>query len=126
MRVVPDHRIPRIVVYPLDEMLLATLIGVVCGADDCEGVEEIAEGALEWLRWFLPFAGIGRKARQVTPFCCDLTRGLVIGESPCRPNRCCAPACCVRRILPHRAFPRDRQGIAMGPRRGSIRAAAPA
>jgi len=56
MRVVPDHRIPGMVVYPLDELLLATLVGVVCGADDWEGVEEIANGALDWLRGFLPFA----------------------------------------------------------------------
>jgi predicted transposase YbfD/YdcC len=44
------------VTYPLDEVLLATLVGVVCGADDWEGVEEIAAGALDWLRGFLPFA----------------------------------------------------------------------
>src|SRR5271166_4760745 len=56
MRVVPDHRIPGMVTYPLDEVLLATLVGVVCGADDWEGVEEVASGALDWLRFFLPFA----------------------------------------------------------------------
>ena len=28
----------------------------MCGADDWEGVEEVAAGALEWLRGFLPFA----------------------------------------------------------------------
>jgi predicted transposase YbfD/YdcC len=56
MRVVPDHRIAGMVTYPLDEVLLATLVGVVCGADDWEGVEEVATGALEWLRGFLPFA----------------------------------------------------------------------
>jgi hypothetical protein len=56
MRVVPDHRIPGMVTYPLDEILLATLTGVVCGADDWEGVEEIATGGLDWLRGFLPFA----------------------------------------------------------------------
>jgi predicted transposase YbfD/YdcC len=44
------------VTYPLDEVLLATLVGVVCGADDWEGVEEVAAGALGWLRGFLPFA----------------------------------------------------------------------
>jgi predicted transposase YbfD/YdcC len=44
------------VTYPLDEILLATLAGVVCGADDWEGVEEIATGGLNWLRGFLPFA----------------------------------------------------------------------
>src|SRR5271166_5964284 len=56
MRVVRDHRIAGMVTYPLDEILLATLVGVVCGADDWEGVEEIAAGALNWLRSFLPFA----------------------------------------------------------------------
>jgi predicted transposase YbfD/YdcC len=56
MRVVPDHRIRGMVTYPLNEILLATLVAVVCGADDWEGVEEIAKGALEWLRGLLPFA----------------------------------------------------------------------
>ena len=56
MRVVPDHRIAGMVTYPLNEILLATLAGVVCGADDWEGVEEIATGGLNWLRGFLPFA----------------------------------------------------------------------
>ena len=55
MRVVPDHRIAGMVTYPLDELLLATLTGVVCGADDWEGVEEVGKGALPWLRGFLPF-----------------------------------------------------------------------
>ena len=56
MRVVPAHRIPGMVTCPLDEVLLARLVGVVCGADDWEGVEEVAAGALDWLRGFLPFA----------------------------------------------------------------------
>src|ERR1700721_1072236 len=56
MRVVPDHRVPGMVIYALDEVLFATLVGVVCGADDWEGVEEVATGALDWLRGFLPFA----------------------------------------------------------------------
>ena len=33
--------------YPLGEILLATLVGVVCGVDDWEGVETIGEAALE-------------------------------------------------------------------------------
>src|SRR6202021_3077852 len=56
MRVVPDHRIPGMVIYPLDEVLCAACVGGVCGADDWEGVEEVATGALDWLRGFLPFA----------------------------------------------------------------------
>ena len=55
MRVVPDHRIPGMVTHPLDEILLAALVGVVCGADDWDGIEEIATGALDWLRGFLPY-----------------------------------------------------------------------
>ena len=43
------------VTYPLDEVQLATLFGVVCGADDWDGVEEVATGALDWLRGFLLF-----------------------------------------------------------------------
>ena len=68
MRVVPDHRIPGMVTYPLDEVLLATLVGVVCGADDWEGVEEVATGALDWLRAFLPFSSgvpTGQTLRKV-------------------------------------------------------------
>jgi predicted transposase YbfD/YdcC len=61
MRIVPDHRIPGMVTYPLDEILLTTLVGVVCGGDDWEGIEEVAAGALDWLRRFLPFAnGVAR------------------------------------------------------------------
>jgi hypothetical protein len=55
MRNVPDHRAPGMTTYPLDEVLLSTLVAVVCGADDREGVEGVAEGALDWLRGFLPF-----------------------------------------------------------------------
>lgn len=55
MRIVPDHRVPGMVTYPLDEILLTTLVGVICGGDDWEGIEEIAAGALDWLRQFLPF-----------------------------------------------------------------------
>ncbi len=43
MRVAPDHRISGMATYPLDKILLAA---VVCEADDCDGVEEIATGAL--------------------------------------------------------------------------------
>ena len=56
MKIVPDHRVPGMVTYPLEEILLATLVGVVCGADDWEGVEDIAALSLDWLRGFLPFA----------------------------------------------------------------------
>jgi DDE_Tnp_1-associated len=38
MKVIFDHRITGMVTYPLDEILLATLVGVLCGADDWEGI----------------------------------------------------------------------------------------
>jgi predicted transposase YbfD/YdcC len=62
-RKVPDHRIVGMTTYPLGEILLATLVGVVCGADDWEGVETIGEAALEWLRRFLPFVNGVPKAQ---------------------------------------------------------------
>lgn len=55
VRKVPDHRILGMVTYPFDEVLLAALTGVVCGADDWEGIAEIAEASLDWLRGFLPY-----------------------------------------------------------------------
>ncbi len=55
-RRIPDHRILGMTTYPLAEILLTTLAGVICGADDWEGVETIGEAALQWLRQFLPFS----------------------------------------------------------------------
>lgn len=56
MRAVPDHRVAGMVTFPLDEILLATLVSVVCGADDWERIEDYASESLDWLRRFLPFA----------------------------------------------------------------------
>ena len=44
MRVVPDHRIPGMVTYPLDEVLLAKLVGVVCGATTGRGWRKSRRG----------------------------------------------------------------------------------
>jgi hypothetical protein len=51
MQVVPGRRDGD-----LHEILLATLVGVVCGPDGLGGIEEIAKGAVGRLRRFLPFA----------------------------------------------------------------------
>ena len=61
------------VTYPLDEVLQATLAGVVCGADDWEGVEEVATRELDWLGRFLPFGngillGAEQSSRRKRPF----------------------------------------------------------
>jgi predicted transposase YbfD/YdcC len=54
--VLADHRISGLVTYPLDEILLSTLTGLVCGAQDWEDVAIMAVEHLAWLRGFLPFA----------------------------------------------------------------------
>ena len=56
MKRVPDHRVAGMVTFPLDEILLATLVAVVCGADDWERVEDYASESLDWLRRDPPFA----------------------------------------------------------------------
>ena len=53
--IVEDHRVPGMVTYPLDEVLLSTLVGLICRADDFDEVELICCEQLEWLRQFLPF-----------------------------------------------------------------------
>jgi hypothetical protein len=55
MKVIPDHRITGIVTYPLDEILLATLVGVLCGADDREAIERLSREYLGWLKQLLPY-----------------------------------------------------------------------
>ncbi len=56
---IPDHRVAGMVTYPLDEILLAKLVGVLCGADDFEAVELLTREYLAWLKKFLPYkAGI--------------------------------------------------------------------
>ena len=52
---VPDHRVAGMATYPLDEILLATLVGVLCGADDWEAVELLSREYLGWLKQFLPY-----------------------------------------------------------------------
>jgi DDE_Tnp_1-associated len=50
MKVIPDHRITGVVTYPLDEILLATLVDVLCGADDWEAIELLSREYLGWLK----------------------------------------------------------------------------
>ena len=52
--------------------------------------------------------------------------GSSIGNPPVEPIGVVRRECYERRILPHRAFPRGRRGIATRPRRGSLSAMAPA
>ena len=43
------------VTYPLDEVLLTTLVGVLWRADDFDEIELLGQEHLNWLRQFLPF-----------------------------------------------------------------------
>jgi predicted transposase YbfD/YdcC len=55
MNGLPDPRIAGMITYPMDEMLLAALVGVLCGAEDFDDVESIGLELADWLRGFLPF-----------------------------------------------------------------------
>lgn len=55
VRAIGDHRIVGMVDYPLDEIVFATLVAVLCGADDFDDVESIGQELIGWLRRFLPY-----------------------------------------------------------------------
>ena len=53
--IVEDHRVPGMMIYPINEVLLTTLVGLICRAEDFDEVELTGREQLEWLRRFLPF-----------------------------------------------------------------------
>ena len=55
MNGVADLRIAGMITYAMDEMLLAALVGVLCGAEDFDDIENIGGELLGWLRGFLPY-----------------------------------------------------------------------
>lgn len=54
---VEDHRVPGMTTYPLDEVLLTVLVGLLCRGEDFDEIEMICGEHLCWLRRFLPFRG---------------------------------------------------------------------
>lgn len=52
---IEDPRVPGMVLYPLDEVLLSVLVGLLCRAEDLDEIEDICTEMLDWLRRFLPF-----------------------------------------------------------------------
>ena len=56
-RDIPDHRQPSKVVYPLDEVLLLSLLAVLAGAVTFVDITRFGEAKLAFLRRFRPFAG---------------------------------------------------------------------
>jgi predicted transposase YbfD/YdcC len=55
-RMLPDSRQPGKVVYPLNEVLLLSLLAVLAGAESFTGIARFGEKKLKLLRRFLPFA----------------------------------------------------------------------
>jgi predicted transposase YbfD/YdcC len=53
---IEDPRIVGMVDYPLDEILLALLVGLLCRAEDFDEIEMMCEEHLDWLRRILPYA----------------------------------------------------------------------
>lgn len=53
--VVEDHRVPGMTTYPLDEVLLTVLVGLLCRMEDFDEMAMFGEEQLAWLRRFLPF-----------------------------------------------------------------------
>ena len=56
-RDIPDHRQSSKVVYPLDEVLLLSLLAVLAGAETFVDITRFGEAKLAFLRRFRPFAG---------------------------------------------------------------------
>ena len=55
MREIEDPRIAGMVLYPLDEILLTVLVGLLCRAEDFDEIADVCGELLDWLRRFLPF-----------------------------------------------------------------------
>ena len=59
LQALEEPRVPGMISYPLDEILLVVLVGLLCKMDDIEDIEIFANEQLVWLQQFLPFsAGI--------------------------------------------------------------------
>lgn len=73
---IEDHRIVGMTTYPLDEVLLTVLVGLLCRVEDFDEIEMLCTDQLDWLRQFLPFqAGIApaQTLRRVLQALCPRT-----------------------------------------------------
>lgn len=55
LKTVSDPRIVGMTTYPLEEILLAILTGVLCRGEDFDEIEYICTRELSWLRAILPY-----------------------------------------------------------------------
>jgi predicted transposase YbfD/YdcC len=51
---IPEPRIERSRLYPLIEILVIAICGVICGADNWEDIEDFGKAKIEWLKTILP------------------------------------------------------------------------
>ncbi len=54
-RTIPDHRIERTNLYPVEELLLVTFCGVIAGCDGWDDLELFGETKLDYFQRYLPF-----------------------------------------------------------------------
>jgi predicted transposase YbfD/YdcC len=55
LQALEEPRIPGMISYPLDEILLVVLVGLLCKMDDIEDIETFGQEQRVWLQQFLPF-----------------------------------------------------------------------
>jgi hypothetical protein len=72
---IEDPRIVGMVDYPLDEILLTLLVGLLCRAEDFDEIEMMCEEHLDWLRRILPYANGIAPARTLARTLARLTGG---------------------------------------------------
>ena len=51
-----DPRIDRKKFYPVNEILLTTLLSIICGADSWNDIELFGKAKIDYLRRYLPYA----------------------------------------------------------------------
>lgn len=51
-----DHRLDRKKFYPINEILLTTLLSIICGADSWNDIELFGKAKIDYLRRHLPYA----------------------------------------------------------------------
>ena len=79
IKAVEDHRIAGMTTYPLDDVLLAVLVGLLCQMEDFDEMVMFGEEQLAWLRRFLPFRnGVAPAQSEVAP---DFGTSGLVGRS---------------------------------------------
>ncbi len=54
-KTIPDHRLDRKKLHPVEEIFLVTFCAVICGCDSWEDIELFGKTKLDYLRTYLPF-----------------------------------------------------------------------